>query len=351
MQPQTTWQPILSGAPATSAWDAISAIARDLRQKPIDNASLAGGDAGLALFYAYLAEARPNEGYDEDAARHLEAAIDALANTPMLPGLYAGFTGIAFAAELLQGDPSVPEEEDPAHAIDEALLEHLDQPKWEDDYDLISGLVGYGVYALERMPRLSAARCLERILDHLEASARRVDGGVSWWTAPELLPEWQREVHPEGYYNLGLAHGVPGVMGLLGRMIGAGVAASRARALLEGMTSWLLALRMPKAGARFGSVCRPGLGPSPSRAAWCYGDPGVAAALLVAGRAVNDPAILGAARELTFECTARTAEESGVRDAGICHGAVGLAHLYLRWHQAGDARFLEPAREWFERRL
>ncbi len=44
------------------------------------------------------------------------------------------------------------------------------------------------------------------------------DEGVTWHTAPELLVTWQREQAPTGYYNLGVAHGVPGAIAMRGAM-------------------------------------------------------------------------------------------------------------------------------------
>ena len=41
------------------------------------------------------------------------------------------------------------------------------------DYDLIIGLVGIGVYALERLPRTSARECIELIVDRLDETAVR----------------------------------------------------------------------------------------------------------------------------------------------------------------------------------
>ena len=41
-----------------------------------------------------------------------------------------------------------------------------------------------------------------------------------------------------------------------------------------------------------------------------------------------------------------------MRDAGLCHGAAGLAHLYNRMFQASrDERFAAAARCWFQRTL
>lgn len=50
---------------------------------------------------------------------------------------------------------------------------------------------------------------------------------MTWWTNPAWLIPETREKCPRGYYNLGLAHGVPGVIGLLGRACAPGVAVSR----------------------------------------------------------------------------------------------------------------------------
>ena len=61
---------------------------------------------------------------------------------------------------------------------------------------------------------------------------------------------------PSGYYNLGLAHGVPGVIALLGQACAAGVAVDKARPLLDGAVHWLLAHQEGPDG--FADLGRPG---------------------------------------------------------------------------------------------
>src|SRR5262249_5851933 len=151
------------------------------------------------------------------------------------------------------------------------------------EYDLISGLVGIGVYALEGLPRPSARACLEAVIDRLAELAEERDGGGTWKTPPALLPEGQRARPPPRHPHLGAAHGVPGIIALLGKACGAPVAAATARPLLDGAVAWLLAQRLPAAaGACFPAWIAPDAAPRPARSAWCYGDPGVAATLLVA---------------------------------------------------------------------
>jgi hypothetical protein len=320
--------------------------------------SLAGGAAGLAVLFAYRAMAGSGAD-DEIAAGHwLDRAIDAAAAQPMGASLYIGLAGLRWtAAHVGRFLPGL-DRQDANDEIDETLLEHLGQSPWRDEYDLIGGLVGLGVYALERLAsgtdatRLAAIACLERVLDHLSQRAERRPEGVTWWTDPAWIIPAAREMFPRGYYNLGLAHGVPGVIGLLGCACAAGVAADRARQLLDGAVHWLLAQQRTEDPAAFPCWVGPAIPPVPARLAWCYGDLGLAVALLGAARCAGEASWERAALVVARRAAAWPYEQSGVVDAGLCHGAAGVGHLFNRLFQAtGEACFAEAARFWFERTL
>ncbi len=348
------WRPILEGAEAERAVRTAREIAAALPAPgAVDDGdpALAGGDAGVALLYAWLARADAGDG--ARAGPHLEAAIDALATTPLPASLYSGFSGVAWSAELLQG--GAPDDGEDFNAdIDDALLTHVGQSPWTTHYDLVSGLVGLAVYALERLPRPSAAALLAEIVARLEETAVPMPGGgVAWHTAWDLLPEYQRPTFTRGHYNLGVAHGVPGVISVLGQAVAAGVAAERARPLLGGAVEWLLAQELPAGSpSRFAYSAAREVEAAPARAAWCYGDPGIAAALLVAARGAGEEAWEREALRIARSAARRPAEDAGVVDAGICHGAAGLALLYDRVFQAtGDEEMRDAARLWTRRTL
>lgn len=142
---------------------------------------------------------------------------------------------------------------------------------------------------------------------------------------------------------------MPGVVVLLACACAAGLAETMVRPLLEGAVRWLLAQQNPR-GFRYG-IAR-GKKDEPARLAWCYGDAGVAAALLWAARLVDEPDWEQESRVIARRAARRPAEQSGVVDAGLCHGAAGLGHLFNRMYQAtGDAELLEAARFWFARTL
>jgi hypothetical protein len=355
-----TWRPLLEGKLALCSLQAVEDVARALESytPPVDGPrypSLSGGAAGEALLHAYLALHNGDEHQADLAAALLETAAQALATTVLPPGLYSGFSGIAWVGEHLQGrlfEPD-PEGEDPHREIDEALLAYLSTLTEPDEYDLIRGVTGLGVYARERLPYPSGAVLLERVVDHLAKQAETGPEGTTWFTPPDRLPEWQREVHPQGLYNLGVAHGIPAVVALLAIACRSGVAADRARPLLEGAVRWLLAHQLPAGkGSCFGTAIGTREDSGASRLAWCYGDPGIAATLLVAARAAGEPAWEAKALEVARAAARRPPERSFVRDAGVCHGAAGLAHLFNRfWQASGEEVFRDAARSWIERTL
>jgi len=322
---------------------------------PAGSGALADGPAGLALFFHYLDQARPGQGHDESAVAHLEAAIAATAATMTVPGLYGGFSGTAWALEHLTGrllEPPAPGGEDPGEEVAAALAAYLRHTPWHDDYDLISGLVGFGVWAVERAPRSQGEEAAESVVRRLGELAERRDDGITWRTPPERMGS-ERESFPEGNYNLGVAHGVPGVIGVLAEMVAAGLAASEARELLAGAVDWLLAQALP-AGApcRFPYSVAPGVESQPSRLAWCYGDPGISLALLDAARAAGEPEWERQALATARAAATRPREDGGVADGGLCHGAAGLVHLYNRLFQAtGEPLFRAEAQAWLDRLL
>jgi len=354
------WQPLLHGPLADQALQAVRDIAAALTS-PAPNelgrqASLAGGSAGQALFYAYLAFHTAEQAPADRAAELLDQSAEALASYPMAPALHAGFPGVAWVMEHLQGrlfEEGEEGDEDPLADIDEALLPPLGRSPWQGEYDLIGGLAGLGVYALERLPRPTAVTLLERIVDRLAEIADVQEEGAAWFSQPERLPEWQREVHPRGVYNLGVAHGLPGVVPVLAGACAAGIAVDRAQPLLRDAVRFLLARRLdPGLGSCYDTTYVPWEPPSLSRLAWCYGDPGIAATLLAAGRAMGEAAWEREAMDVALISAARPEDTALVRDAGLCHGAAGLGHLFNRMYQTtGEERLAAAARYWFERTL
>jgi hypothetical protein len=332
------WTPLLEGPLAAAAATAVYDIARATAAAPRAH------PAERTLFWAY-ATSLLDEPFAHAAYRSaVDDAIAALQAGVALPGLYdGGLAGLGFALSHVIDDGV----DDALDAIDQALASRLAVDRWTEPYDLTHGLAGYGLYFLERLSASpgagGAASGLDRVVRHLERSATGTPDGVAWRTTPATMPAEYRAQHPDGYYDCGVAHGVPGIIACLAR---AGRVAQdpRASALATDAVRWVVAQRQPpSAPGRFPTMVTDA-GSDRARAAWCYGDPGIAAVLW--------PVSPELAHEIALDCATRDPASCGVRDTALCHGAAGLAHLYHRLFLAsGDPALAAAARAWFARTL
>lgn len=310
------------------------------------DASLSRGWTGTAVTMHYLHDVFPGEGFDGVSQAALERAIEAVAEQRMSPALMQGFPGVAWAIEHLGHNPGGTE--DVNVAIDEALVSILDGPRWQGLYDLVGGLAGIGVYGLARLRAESGLALAELVVARLREWAEPAGRGVTWYTRPELIPPSARERVPEGYYNLGMAHGVPGVVAFLAHAHRAGILQHETAPLLDDAVTWLLAQALPPGGcATWPYFVGPGIDPRPARLAWCYGDPGVIAALLAAADALGRRDWEEAALEALARAVARPPGASDVQGASLCHGAMGLAHVWNRmWQRTRSDELRESVAYW-----
>ena len=346
--------PLLSGALKDRALHLAGELTETLRPAPAADrrdASLSSGSAGLAVCNAQIAWTRRDRRAAGTALTRLEEAIDVLATEPLTSSLYSGFTGIAWAAETVDRLLGA-EGEDRNGDIDEALTSLLRRYPDQAPYDLVHGLTGLGVYALARWPRPAAAQCLLGVVEQLARRARHDRDGVYWWTPPTWKGP-QRERYQPGGVDLGVAHGMAGVIPFLARVHRVGLAQQTVRPLLDGAVRWLLAHMVDTvSGPTAPCFVADDIEPGPARSAWCYGDPGAAVALLLAARDVGEPAWEAVATALAMGAANRPPDQSGVVDAGLCHGSAGLAHLFNRMYQMTSEPVLaDAARFWVERTL
>jgi lantibiotic biosynthesis protein len=316
--------------------------------EPATRADLSGGASGRALFLSWLTATGWGD-YAHQAGELLCQAFETAASERKAPSsLYSGMAGIGWVMDQHSWLTGIVLPGDPCASIDEALADLLDTWTWSGDYDLISGLIGIGIYGLARRAASASTALVERVVDLLDEGAETVSPGLAWRTPPGELPPSQAAEAPDGLYILGVAHGVPAAISFLAQAVAAGIAAPRARPLVEGAVDWLLAQRLAEPGtSMFPSFVGAGVQPAPARSAWCYGDPGMAATLMVAADCLDRAEWRDAAIAMATRAARRSRSDCGVVDAGLCHGAAGLAQIYNRlYHASGLKLFANAARSW-----
>ena len=337
------WQPLLDGAEADQARDAVAAIAADLAGLELDP-SLYYGHAGVALLHGYRTRAGDGEAL-EPTAEHLTAAAEMLAEE-RAPWLARGFTGVAFAiahlADLIETEP------DTLPDLDAAIGNVVDRDPWPFHWELMVGLVGLGVYGLERSATAAGRAIVERAAGHLADIAERSPGAATWRVRGGEYPAELLAANPDGFHSLGFAYGAAGAISFLAAARASGVAVEPS--ILADSVAWMRGLDRPGHPHRFPAVVAAGSEDDPAMSrGWCAGDLCVGIALVQAGLAADEAAWVDHGVEVAAH-GARSGWTTG--DLSLCHGAVGHGHTLNRLAQAtGSSELAELARSAYRHAL
>ncbi|MEU1762852.1 lanthionine synthetase C family protein [Micromonospora sp. NPDC005652] len=316
--------------------------------------SLGKGAAGIALLHAE----RANAGVGDWATAHawLTTVISSGLSAGPDAGLFFGAPAAAFAIHTAaQGDPgryrralATLDNAVAAMTVDRLGRAHarIDAGKLPatTEFDLISGMTGIGALLLRRNPDGELLRqvlaYLVRLTEPLAQDGRTLPG---WWTylgpRNRVAPDF-----PRGHGNLGIAHGITGPLALLSLAARAGVVvdgqAAAIRRICDFLTAWRQEHDEAPGWPQWLTVDadgrqRPGQ-QAPGRPSWCYGTPGQARALQLAGIALADAALLDIAEEAMAACLDAPGQLALMVDGSLCHGWAGLLQVTARF--AADAR-------------
>ena len=306
--------------------------------------SLAGGAAGIALLH--LERAVSGHGTEALAHRWIRAAATGPVSTGPYANLFAGAPALALllhtAATTLGGYQRASTTlDEQTTALTRARLDAANArlaagtPLTMQEFDLIHGLTGLGVYHLRRHPDQPITQDLLDYLIRLTAPGERVAGRPPWWLDAGLGGTLDTRF-PGGHGNLGVAHGMSAVTALLALAVLTGQHPPGTVDALTHLCAWFDHHRHvdEATGAWWwpAYVTDDPSRPSRHRPSWCYGAAGTARAQQLAGLALDD--------KIRQRC-AETAMDSAVRDPfqqamlgepGLCHGKAGL--LQAAWRTA-----------------
>ncbi|MFA7337079.1 MAG: lanthionine synthetase C family protein [Candidatus Obscuribacterales bacterium] len=300
--------------------------------------------SSIAILFSYLDSLSPLENFDRVAHEYLVLALksdDSYAINSL--ALHGGIAKLGFAAHLLS--KSGVRYQSILKAIDSLVikraLENVSRLKLQyhsqlraSDYDLIVGLCGTAVYLLSRdvdETRLTLQEVIATLV-LISSNGFKIRGNYRvGFTAADASFEL-------GLIDLGLAHGLAGVLATLSLAYsnncvvdGLEVAIRQIAELLINNTTknleeakWPYAIALDKQEELIPSDCG-------SRDAWCYGAPGIARSLWLAGTALNEDVFREFAMSAIENVAQRLIVEGVPRCPSFCHGKAGLLQIFLRF--------------------
>ncbi|MDI3388693.1 lanthionine synthetase C family protein [Streptomyces sp. B-S-A8] len=348
----------------------VAAVAsRDDNRDPIYGAvmwgplTLANGLPGTALLYGELA--RADEAWRPLAHRHLAAAGRAMNSAPSR-GLFSGPAALLAAAQTSAGPEGhyaslrrrlaawvAEEQTERLRAFEERAATGAQGVDWAA-YDLINGLSGTTRLLLdsaadpaESGPEVEAAltaslRHLVRLTEPVRIGGHDVPG---WWVPVELqISERDGRDYPRGDLNLGMAHGIAGPLTVLCVAHRAGRTEPGTADAVRRIADWLLGWTLQDEAGPYWPARVPWEAEVAAerprelftRTAWCYGTPGVAAALHRAGQTLDRADWRSAAVEGLRAALRRDESKWAIEGATVCHGFAGLLRIVSRIAEAAD---------------
>jgi lantibiotic modifying enzyme len=335
----------------------IDRILRDQYQNSTDIGVLSGV-SGIAIFQFYYARFLQDEQHEDVGAAILTSVIEEINQGYIYHTYCGGIAGAAWAIEFLKKEKFIDLDTD-------ALLPELDDflinsiHREEENiafYDFLHGVLGIGYYFLKRYQSTESIvlkkkykGVLQDIITLLDTSSLKDKGGARWESV--LVKE-------EGLrgYNLSLSHGMSSIINFLSRLVTYDDFHASGKKLLEESVHYIMSFKSEDASCTSffpNWVTVDDEQSKNTRLAWCYGDLGVGISLWRAGTALKDTILSENAIDVLKRSASRKdRKEAKVIDAGLCHGAYGIMHIYQYMYQeTNDPVFKEAADFWIDQAL
>ena len=313
-----------------------------------NSTSLSEGYTGHLLFFAAMQE---EESKYEQIVHQCVLAIKGELETKGLSNLsmFTGATGIAFS--LQQASDNGKKYQKMIETLHDFIfkgiestymkpLSHNINMKRSSDptlYDVVSGLSGVGGYFLENLSDPQFEKGSYQIANLLVdfCNTKIPIGGCNvpgWHLTPDTIYGHALFKSGNGSFNLGLAHGITGVLSFLSIAYLKGVQVEGQKEAIQKVSSWIRewsinyekTIQWPyHISWEEETGLHPPLGES-SREGWCYGVPGIARVLFLAGKALSDHDLKEFSIKAFLQLFNRSSKEWGLQNSALCHGLSGI---------------------------
>lgn len=321
-----------------------------------NGASLCSGFAGILLMLTALAKKGFLASPDDVIHRYVLAMKEEIERDGISSlSLFSGVCGQVFALE----EASLRENryQKMIDILDQFLLDHLEkeyllpfnQCKQQNLsppsllYDVIQGVSGVGRYLLDKVQEPRIEWALKSILSVLVdwTRPRLVYGKTvpGWYLSPkDTLNQLRRYQSEKGNFNLGLSHGITGVLALFAIASLKGVEVSGQRESMDYIQHWMRKksfeiegnIHWPHSISWEEEVGETLSSKDRSKDAWCYGVPGIARTLYLTGKALQNNDLIEFAKQAFRGIFQREERDWELPGPNLCHGIAGLLSITKR---------------------
>jgi hypothetical protein len=299
-------------------------------QQIVHLGGLYGGEFSILLFLNYYSK------YSQDPKAvfltdtYAKNLVEKLETDISLHTFCDGLSGILYLFEFLRENEFIDIDIQNVEIIlEDYLIREMKRDIQNQNYDFLHGALGVGVYFLKKKTN---RQVIEELIDFLYNTAEK--------DVTNKVFKWKSVLNEKGDqmgYNISLSHGISSIVLFLSHAIESNIENDKLFELLQGAVNYLFSqeIDVQVHGSYFPSQSIENNTQTAlrSRLAWCYGDLGVAFAIWYAGNVINRVEWKKKGLGILCHSTSRTSLfENNVFDAGVCHGAAGIAMIYRRMY-------------------
>lgn len=327
--------------------DVLGSTATDYK-----SSSVAVSYPALCILFSELHLIFPQYQFDVYAHKYLEIVNNYLGQNNIYDiSLFDGLCGVGFAANCMSDNGKRYQtfignlNEYIVDIADRNILNYKKIPLNEFSYDIMYGLTGTANYLLNFKSESKVKNTLLRILRYLTDICKVGNNGIPKFVIrTEQSHLFSKEKNLKvGYVNLGVAHGIPGILLVLCKSYESGICVQNQLEAIRYLSEYMFNSCIKNNDEIFWEAQKiVGIDNDkavPSRDAWCYGTPGVAYSLLVASKILNDNEMCNLAIDSMKSSLKRLRE---VISPTFCHGLSGLCCLARKFYEyTNDNYFYE----------
>lgn len=311
----------------------------------INETGLLSGKLGIALYFFYYSSYSGKEKY---ANLGLDIISDVFKDIRFV-NFSDGYAGLGWTIEHLVNEGFIDSDAKSfLMNFDGPLEKHMIEDIKDENYDYLTGAFGYVLYFLKRLSCDEIEVNLSQFLQNLNATGINTQEKYKWTSIVNAKQKLMG-------VDLGLAHGQISIVALLIKIVGIGIASDGVSEMLNGAIKYIIDQHefLETRLSVFPNFIIEGIEKDNSRLAWCYGDLGIGITLWRASQVLKDKKLESFSIKVLIHTTKRKDLQSNfVRDAILCHGAAGVAHIYNRmYNYTLINEFKEASQYWFDETL
>ncbi len=321
------------------------------------NLGVLAGISGISLFQFYYAKWAGLEEAEDLGISIISEIVDYINKGYSFPTFCTGIAGAGWVLEFLNQQEFIEiDSDDLLSGLDEYLFEAMIVDIEKENFDFLHGAIGYGYYFLKRYQNTKSSDLknnyktnLDHLIRSLKKSSKKDENGMSW------IFDLNDKEGLRGV-NLSLSHGMSSFINFFSRLYVYNDFKDQVQDLLEDAVHYILSQRNEDVSApsMFPSWIHEGMEMNvKTRLAWCYGDLGIGISLWRAGKVLDNAEFKKIALQAIKLSTKRKdVKDALMVDAGICHGAFGVADIYNYMKaETNDPIFKDAADYWMDQGL